>query len=112
MFDCRSVCQFFVVTAILIYDIEVQHPQVGHEPAKVGVQDKADKAKDLQLRSQLNDRGDRQRSGSGIHADAVRVLNQIAEVDRHTLTRMSSTSVCGTRNASITSLIEAVSRKE
>ena len=73
MSGCRSVGQFFVVTAVLIYDIEAQHPQVGCELAKMGVQDKA---KDLQLRSQLNDRGDRQRSGSGIHADAVRVLTK------------------------------------
>lgn len=82
MFGCRNVGQFFVVTAVLIYDIEAQHPQVGRDSAKVGVQDKAE---DLQLRSQLNDRGDRQRSGSGIHAHAVRVLDQIAEVDRRTV---------------------------
>ena len=38
MFGCRSVGQFFVVTAVLIYDIEAQHPQVGRDSAKVGVQ--------------------------------------------------------------------------
>ena len=53
MFGCRSVRQFFVVTAVLIYDIEAQHPQVGRDSAKMGVQYKG---KFLQLRSQLNDR--------------------------------------------------------
>ena len=110
MFSCRNVGQFFVVTTVLIYDIEAQHPQVGRESAKVGVQNKA---KDLQLRSQLNDRGDRQRSGSGIHADAVRVLDQIAEVDRHTVDQDEfDFRVWGTPNASITSLIAAGRRKE
>jgi hypothetical protein len=47
MLGCRSVSQFFIVTAVPIQDIEAQHPEVRRQPTEMGIQNKT---KFLQLR--------------------------------------------------------------
>ena len=78
MLGCRSVSQFFIVTAAPIQDIEAQHSEVRRQPTKMGVQKKA---KFLQLRPQRNGRRYVLRGGSGVNADAVAVLHPITEID-------------------------------